>query len=385
MTDRVVLSLFDRPVEDDHGPPAGALTLPAPEGWPAAPAPAVYHGLAGEIVDRIAPHSEADPVAILSQLLVSFGAAVGRGAWFQVEATKHHPNEFLCAARRLVVSPAQPGVIRRKLLSPMAYLDPQGERDKSMPGNRRSCPGVRGDASWDSCDMAKARLPEPQSPEDATFRPSEKTPDTGAMLCDSSHEWLSHLRSVELCPVRAIKEMNVAPRGALLYPRHSREELGGMFLDPMPNPELKDKRDSSLAENRRSCPDVWGDALGDPRDMVKAGLLDSSVSRRCNSSSAGKTSVTGAGPATASYSGRRNLQGTERCLTKAFKATNETPKSRYIRATETNVGSPTGREPHGDGVPVVVVGVATHQGGRESRPHGEGAQVTGHSRAGRYA
>jgi hypothetical protein len=182
-----------------------------------------------------------------------------------------------------------------------------------------------------------------------------------------------------------LKEMSVAPRGALLYPRHSREELGGMFLDPMPNPELKDKRDSSLAENRRSCPDVWGDALGDPRDMVKAGLLDSSVSRRCNSSSAGKTSVTGAGPATASYSGRRNLQGTERCLTKALKATNETPKSRYIRATETNVGSPTGREPHGDGVPVVVVGVATHQGGRESRPHGEGAQVTGHSRAGRYA
>ena len=185
--------------------------------------------------------------------------------------------------------------------------------------------------------------------------------------------------------MRAIKEMSAAPRGALLYPRHSREELGGMFLDPMPNPESKDKRDSSLAENQRSCPDVWGDALGGPRDMVKAGLLDSSVSRRCNSSSAGKTSVTGAGPATASYSGRRNLQGTERCLTKAFKATNETPKSRYIRATETNVGSPTGREPHGDGVPVVVVGVATHQGGRESRPQGQGAQATGYPKAGRYA
>ena len=45
---------------------------------------------------RIAPHTEADPVAILTQLLVSFGAAVGRGAWFQVEATRHHGNEYMC-------------------------------------------------------------------------------------------------------------------------------------------------------------------------------------------------------------------------------------------------------------------------------------------------
>ena len=55
------------------------------------------------------------------------------------------------------------------------------------------------------------------------------------------------------------------------------------------------------------------------------------------------------------------------------------------RTTGTNAGSPTGREPYGDGVPVVVVGVTTHQGGRESRPQGKGAQVTGYPNAGRYA
>ncbi len=43
----------------------------------------------------LAPCTEADPVAILAQLLISFGAAVGRGAFFQVEATRHHPNEFV--------------------------------------------------------------------------------------------------------------------------------------------------------------------------------------------------------------------------------------------------------------------------------------------------
>ena len=55
------------------------------------------------------------------------------------------------------------------------------------------------------------------------------------------------------------------------------------------------------------------------------------------------------------------------------------------RTTRTNAGSPAGREPQGDGVPIVVVGVTTHQGGRESRLQGQGAQVTGYLTAERYA
>ena len=47
--------------------------------------------------------------------------------------------------------------------------------------------------------------------------------------------------------------------------------------------------------------------------------------------------------------------------------------------------NPQGREAGGDGVLVVVVGATTHQGGRESRPQGEGAQAMGRSMAGRYA
>src|SRR5205085_5401041 len=45
------------------------------------------------------------------------------------------------------------------------------------------------------------------------------------------------------------------------------------------------------------------------------------------------------------------------------------------RMAETNVGSPTGRESYGDGGLVVVAGVTPGQGGRESRPQGEGGQV----------
>jgi hypothetical protein len=159
----------------------------------------------------------------------------------------------------------------RKLLGPMTYPDPKGERDKSMPGNRRSSPGVRGDVSWDPCDMAKARLPKPQSPDDAMATSVGKTPDTGATLCDSSHERLPHLRGVERCPVRAIKEMSGAPT--------SRSDV----------------------------------QQGRTRDQ------------------------------------------------------------------------PRGREPQGDRVPIVVVRFTPHQGGRESRPQGQGAQVTGHPMTGRYA
>ena len=71
------------------------MELPAPDGWPAPPDPAAYHGLAGAIVERLAPNTEADPVAILTQLLIACGAMLGHQAFFQVEATKHHPNEFV--------------------------------------------------------------------------------------------------------------------------------------------------------------------------------------------------------------------------------------------------------------------------------------------------
>jgi hypothetical protein len=94
MTDTTTaLSLLDQPPEPRAQ--TNGTELAPPAGWPAAPAPAVYHELLGEIVARIAPHTEADAVAILTQLLVAFGAAVGRRAYFTVEATRHHPNEFM--------------------------------------------------------------------------------------------------------------------------------------------------------------------------------------------------------------------------------------------------------------------------------------------------
>ena len=64
-----------------------------PVGWPELPTEA-RHGLPGRIVNFIEPHSEADPAAILVQLLVAAGSAIGRGPFFEVEADRHHTNLF---------------------------------------------------------------------------------------------------------------------------------------------------------------------------------------------------------------------------------------------------------------------------------------------------
>jgi hypothetical protein len=74
-----------------------ALAAPASqlsENWPEPLAEAAYHGLAGRVVRAIAPHTEADPVAILSQHLVAFGSAVGRGPYYAVEGDRHGPNLY---------------------------------------------------------------------------------------------------------------------------------------------------------------------------------------------------------------------------------------------------------------------------------------------------
>jgi hypothetical protein len=60
--------------------------------YPTPPDDAAYYGLAGDIVRRIEPHTEADPVALLVQLLVAFGNVTGRGAHAIADASWHFTN-----------------------------------------------------------------------------------------------------------------------------------------------------------------------------------------------------------------------------------------------------------------------------------------------------
>ena len=62
--------------------------------WPAELKAEAFHGLAGEWVRMVEPHTEADPAALLVQLLVAFGSLIGRGPHYRVEADRHFTNLF---------------------------------------------------------------------------------------------------------------------------------------------------------------------------------------------------------------------------------------------------------------------------------------------------
>src|SRR5258705_13497884 len=62
--------------------------------WPQPLDAAAFHGLAGRIVDTIAPYTEADRAALLIQFLVAFGNSIGPGPHFTVESTRHGLNLF---------------------------------------------------------------------------------------------------------------------------------------------------------------------------------------------------------------------------------------------------------------------------------------------------
>ena len=64
--------------------------------WPEPLASQALHGTAGVFVRTVEPHTEADPVAILSQFLVAFGNAIGSRAHWLVESGRHGLNLFMC-------------------------------------------------------------------------------------------------------------------------------------------------------------------------------------------------------------------------------------------------------------------------------------------------
>src|SRR5215472_9069188 len=65
-----------------------------PRDWPRPLAPEAFHGLAGVIVSKIEPHSEADPAALLIQTLVMFGNAIGPKPHYRVEDDRHRGNLY---------------------------------------------------------------------------------------------------------------------------------------------------------------------------------------------------------------------------------------------------------------------------------------------------
>ncbi len=70
----------------------GDYEAPLPE-WPVMDE-AAFRGLPGDVERAFEPHTEADPAAVLVNLLAAFGNMIGRGAFARVGATEHHLKLF---------------------------------------------------------------------------------------------------------------------------------------------------------------------------------------------------------------------------------------------------------------------------------------------------
>jgi hypothetical protein len=81
------LSPFEQPKPNGH-------LRPVDINWPDPLGEAAFHGLAGDVVRAFAPHTEADPVALLLQFLAAFGNAAGRGSYVTVEGDRHPPQTW---------------------------------------------------------------------------------------------------------------------------------------------------------------------------------------------------------------------------------------------------------------------------------------------------
>ena len=127
--------------------------------WPEPVAEPALHGPAGEFVQLIEPHTEADPIALLVQFLVSFGVAAGRHAHLRIEASHHYPNEFcvLVGASgkgrkgsswdhvEALLAAADPEFVSGRLVSGLSsgegliaeVRDPLDENDTAAPADKR--------------------------------------------------------------------------------------------------------------------------------------------------------------------------------------------------------------------------------------------------------
>jgi hypothetical protein len=89
---------------------------------PPALAAAAFHGTAGIVVSTLAPHTEADPAAVLLQFLPAFGNLVGPAPHCRVGTTRHGLNLFVILVGES--SKARKGTSWRQISSLFADADP---------------------------------------------------------------------------------------------------------------------------------------------------------------------------------------------------------------------------------------------------------------------
>jgi hypothetical protein len=104
---------------------------PALPSWPVMSEDA-FHGIAGELVRAIEPHSEADPCALLLQFLIGWGSLAGRGPYYLAEAARHYTNEFAVIVG--VTSKGRKGTSWGRVLDVLRAVDEYWTENRQLAG-----------------------------------------------------------------------------------------------------------------------------------------------------------------------------------------------------------------------------------------------------------
>ena len=103
------------------------LSFALREDYPEPLKPEALHGLAGEIVRRIEPHTEADPVALLFQLLTAFGNLIGHDHYIVADGARHYFNLYGVLVGQS--SKGRKGTSWNHIANLMEHVDPEWRRD----------------------------------------------------------------------------------------------------------------------------------------------------------------------------------------------------------------------------------------------------------------
>lgn len=134
---------FPKPVENRSGLGAAQGTVvsqakvralayaTAPEGWPLLGIDAL-HGLAGDVVTALSPHTEADAAALLATFLTLFGASVGSSPHAIADGSDHPARLFTVIVGR--TSRARKGTAFQRVRRVMAEADPGFVSERLLGG-----------------------------------------------------------------------------------------------------------------------------------------------------------------------------------------------------------------------------------------------------------
>lgn len=107
------------------------MCVSSPPGWPRLHEDAL-HGIFGDLVRTIEPHTEADPAALLANELAMFGNCVERGPYAMADGSFHRAKHNVVVVG--ATSRGRKGTAGERVRSIFSQVDPHWDRERVLTG-----------------------------------------------------------------------------------------------------------------------------------------------------------------------------------------------------------------------------------------------------------